>query len=49
MATKSPLRHVGAAKAKAAKQPGPSSAPKHTALKGAVPSKLAKIWGVKHA
>lgn len=49
MATKSPLRHVGAAKEKAAKQHGPSSAPKHAALKGAVPSKLAKVWGLKNA
>lgn len=49
MATKSPMRHVGAAKAKAAKQPGPSSMPKHTASKGAVvPAKLAKVWGLEN-
>lgn len=49
MATKSPLRHVGASKAKAAKGHGPQSSPKHTnnAPLGALPERLAKIWGVK--
>ncbi len=47
MATKGPLRHIGAAKAKAAVGCGPVSAPKHTnnVPQGALPSKLQKIWG----